>query len=92
MEEIKSDDRICYACYKSHFVIIKHMQNSSHSTDADLQQLIDTLKRDLPDILHINTFDDAVSYVAQFSAINVGETLLKHNALFLMSMTCLLKS
>ena len=32
-EEIKSDDRVCYACYKSHLVIIKHVQNSSHSTD-----------------------------------------------------------
>ena len=82
-EEIRCDDRICYACYKSHLVIIKHMQNSSHSTDADLQQVIDTLKRDLPDIVHINTFDDALSYVAQFSAINVGETLLKQNALLL---------
>ena len=56
------------------------MQNSSHSTDTDLQQVIATLKRDLP---YINTFDDALSYVAQFSVINVGETLLKQNALLL---------
>ena len=42
-EEIKSDDRVCYACYKSHLVIIKHVQNSSHSTDAELQDLIDKL-------------------------------------------------
>ena len=60
------------------------MQNSSHSTDAELQELIDSLKTDLPDILYINTFDDALSYyTAQFSAINVGEALLKQNAVLL---------
>ena len=62
-EEIKSDDRVCYACYKSHLVIIKHVQNSSHSIDAELQELIDKLKKDLPDMLHITLFH--MSYNSQ---------------------------
>ena len=95
-EEIKSDDRVCYACYKLHLVIIKHVQNSSQSTDAQLQELIhfDSLKTNLPDILHINTFDDALSYTAQFSVISVGEALNYNKMLSysLTSMTCLPKS
>ena len=38
------------------------------------------MKRDISDV-HI--FDQALSYVAHFSAIHVGEALLKQNALLL---------
>ena len=33
---INADSRVCYACYKAHLLIIKHMQNTITSTDADL--------------------------------------------------------
>ncbi len=82
-EEMKPDDRVCYACYKSHLVIIKHTQNSSFSTDAELHQLTTKLKSELADIIDVTTLDHAISYAAHFSAIVVGDALLKHNALLL---------
>ena len=38
--EIATDDRVCYACYKSHLIIIKLVNNTVHSTDVDLRLLI----------------------------------------------------
>ena len=32
-EEIIATDRVCYACYKSHLVISKHMHSTTSSTD-----------------------------------------------------------
>ena len=61
-------------------MIIKHVQNTSTS---DLCQLLDTLKKQLSDITDIVTFDHALSYIAHYSAITVGEQLLKQNALLL---------
>ena len=82
-EEIKPDDRVCYACYKSHLVIIRHTQNSSFSHSAELCKLINKLKTELLDIVDVITLDHAVSYAAHFSAIVVGDALLKQNALLL---------
>ena len=64
-------------------MIIKHVQNTSTSTDSDLCQLLDTLKKQLSDITDIVTFDHALSYTAHYSAITVGEQLLKQTALLL---------
>ena len=83
MDEIKPDDRVCYACYKSHLVIIKHVQSTSLSTDTELHELMAKLKNELVDIVDISTLDHALSYAAHFSAILVGEALLKQNALLL---------
>ena len=81
--EITADDRVCYACYKSHLVIIKHSNNTNHNTDRELHELIDALKMQVSDTADVHTIDHALSYVAHFSAIFVGEALLKQNALLL---------
>ena len=74
---------MCYACYKSHLVVIKHTQNTSVSTDTELHLLISKLKTELVDIVDVSTLDHALTYAAHFSAIVVGDALLKHNALLL---------
>ena len=71
--EINVEDRICFACYKAHLVIIKH---TSNSTDQDLSSLIDKLKTELEDEGEISTQDQAVLHAVHRSAILVGETLL----------------
>ena len=68
-------------------MIVIHTQNSSFSHDAELCQLINKLKTELVDIVDVITLDHAVSYAAHFSAIVVGDALLKQNApLLLMCM------
>ena len=74
---------MCYACYRAHLIIIKHLQNTTISTDDDLSALIDKIKSETCDISDVHTFDQALSYVAHFSAVHVGEALLKQNALLL---------
>ena len=46
--EIANDDRVCYACYKSHLIIIKLLNNTVHSTDVDLRLLITKIQLDTP--------------------------------------------
>ena len=48
--EIGAEDHVCYACYKAHLVTIKHMHNTTTSTDADLASLIDKIK--MKSLLH----------------------------------------
>ena len=40
MAKIGVEDRICYACYKAHLVIIKQTNNTTESLDQDLFALI----------------------------------------------------
>ena len=81
--EINVEDRICFACYKAHLVIIKHTSNTANSTDQDLSSLIDKLKTELEDEGEISTQDQAVLHAVHRSAILVGETLLEQNAILL---------
>ena len=60
-----------------------HTQSTISSTDAELHLLITKLKTELVDIVDVNTLDHALTYAAHFSAIVVGDALLKHNALLL---------
>ena len=46
---IHPDDWVCLACYRSHLVIIKHINQSVQSTDSDLQTLISKLEKSIPD-------------------------------------------
>ena len=80
---ISTEDRVCYACYRAHLVIIKHMHNTASSTDADLCSVIDRIKQEMCSISDIHTLDQAVSCAAHYSAVHVGESLLKQNALLL---------
>ena len=83
--EITASDPLCYACYKSHLVIIKQMHNTTSSRDNELCSLIDALKQQASayNLADINTIDQTLSYAALFSAIYVGEALLKQSALLL---------
>lgn len=78
--EINSDDRACFTCYKSHLVTVQHLNSIIHSTNPDLETLLDEIKGDLP---AISDFESVVSYTCRITAIHVGEALLKHTALLL---------
>ena len=78
--QIRTEDRVCYACYRSHLFIIKHLNRTVHSTDSDLGSLIDRIKQDIPEVSEIQTLDQALTYASTFSAIQVGEALLKQTA------------
>ena len=53
--EITSDDRVCYACYKSHLIIIKLMNNTVHSTNVDLRLLIAKIQLDTCIVSDVHT-------------------------------------
>ena len=84
-ESISSNDRVCFTCYKSHLLLLKHLKGSVKSTDSDLKTLIDKIEANLPTLStqFVTTYDDALSYVSSFSAIHVGKALLKKTALLL---------
>lgn len=82
---ISNEDRVCYACYGSHLVTIKHLNSTVHSTESDLRSLLDNIQRDTPVFSDINTVDQAVQYASNKVAIQVGEALLKQTALLLPS-------
>ena len=81
--QITTDDRVSYARYRAHLIIIKHTHNTTNSTDADLSILIDRIKSEMCATSDVHTVDQAISYVADFSAVYVGEALWKQNALLL---------
>jgi len=39
-ESISSNDRVCFTCYKSHLLLLKHLKGSVKSTDSDLKTSI----------------------------------------------------
>ena len=81
--KIYVEDHICYACYKSHLVIIKLTNNTKDSSDQDLFALIQQLKAELNNEGEICTQEQAVLRAVHSSAILVGETLLEQNAILL---------
>lgn len=81
--QISPHDRVCHACYRSHLFLIKHLQNSTQSTDSDLATLLDQIKGGIPALSEVHTFDSALLYVASMSAIQVGEALLQQTAVLL---------
>ena len=60
---------MCYARYRAHLIIIKHTHNTTNSTDADLSILIDRIKSEMCATSDVHTVDQAISYVADFSAV-----------------------
>lgn len=81
--QICPEDRVCYACYRSHLFVIKHIQNCIRSTDSHLSTLIDKIKEEIPNPCNIQTYDSALQYAASISAIQVGEVLLNQTAILL---------
>ena len=62
---IDEEDRICYTCYKSHLVTIKHVTNSVESKDSDLEALVFQIRSTLPEVQKLGTADEVVSYYHQ---------------------------
>ena len=81
--EIGTEDRVCYVCYRAHLITIKHLQNTTTSTDADLSTTIERIKRDTSTVTDIHTLEQALTYAVHFSALSVGEALMRQNALLL---------
>lgn len=82
MGKIDAEDRICYACYKAHLVII-NINNTNKSSDQDLLVLIEHFKREVKNGGGISSQEQAVTHAVYRSAILVGETLLEQNAILL---------
>ena len=62
---------------------IKHLNNTVTSTDADLVQTMDKIKHETGDLFDVRTLEQAILYASRITAVHVGETLLKQNALLL---------
>jgi len=77
------DDRICYVCYKSHLVTVKHIKNLVVSIDTDLKSLILEIKQSTPMLSEIKTWENAINYTVHSLAITVGKALLKQTAILL---------
>ena len=82
-ENISTDGRVCFTCYKSHLLLVKHLKGSVISTDADLKTLIHKIEASLPALSTVTTYADALSYVSSLLATYVGKALLNQTALLL---------
>ena len=83
--EICIDDKVCYTCYKSHLIIIKHINSTVSSTDADLHLLIAQIQQNIPRVSDVHTLDQAIQFTSNVLAVEVGEAILKQTALLLPS-------
>ena len=81
--EIRSHDRVCFTCYKSHLVILK--QNKPVSKDSDLQQLIDTYYQQIPSVDQVITTQDVITIAMARTLVTVGKELLGNRAMLLTS-------
>ena len=63
------EDRVCYACHRSHLVLVKHhIKETVQSIDTDLKDLISRNKHSSPHIEEIGTYDSALQYVVKLLA------------------------
>ena len=82
-ENISTDGRVCFTCYKSHLFLVKHLKGSVKSKDTDLKTLIHKIEASLPALSTVTTYADALSYVSSLLATYVGKALLNQTALLL---------
>ena len=59
------------------------MSNTTSSSDDDIRSLLDRVKLNMLDLAAVNTTSQVLSYATDYSAIYVGEILLKQNAILL---------
>ena len=57
-DTLHTNDRVCYACYKSHLVVVKHIKNFVRSNDEDLKDLISEIKQNMPRLSEIKNLGD----------------------------------
>ena len=85
--KILPGDDVCEVCYREHLLIIKHKQNTTViSTDIDLNSILNGITLQLSDTTTINSLEEALSHAARFTALHVGNALLKQTALLLPDM------
>ena len=81
--EIRNGDTVCYTCYKEHLVIIKHKRSATTSSDENLTTLLKQIKAEMGTMSGIQTEEQALTFAAQSSALEVGRALLDQTAVLL---------
>ena len=77
---INDHDKVCYACYRAHLVILKRDDNIT-STDSHLQELIINLSQQIPSNVH--SVKEAIDASMKRVVVDVGTELMSGNALLL---------
>jgi len=60
--EINSTDRVCLSCYKAHLIVFKHIKSSVSSTDSDLQDTIEGIRKSLPKPTDLKSWADVLDF------------------------------
>ena len=81
--QISDQDRVCYACYRSHLITLQ--QSDNFSSDEDLKQLITTLSEQVQKPCEVKSIQKAIDIAMKRVAIIVGKELLDGNVLLLPS-------
>ena len=77
---INDHDKLCYACYRAHLVILKRDDNIT-STDSHLQELIINLSQQIPS--NVRSVKEAIDASMKRVVVDVGTELMSGNALLL---------
>ena len=78
---LNENDKVCFACYKSHLHILKC--STSKSIDTDLEEIILVTKCNTMQASDVKSVDDAISRAMSITIVHVGEALLRHEGLLL---------
>ena len=70
---ILQNDKVCHTCYKSHLIILQ--TSKCHSTDADLEQLINDLSKQLSSFT-VGSEKDVANNAMNATALKVAKLLL----------------
>ena len=77
---INNHDKVCYACYRAHLVILKRGDDIA-SSDSHLQQLIMTLSQQISS--NVSSVKEAIDASMKRVVVDVGRELMDKNALLL---------
>jgi hypothetical protein len=80
--QIRSNDKVCYSCYKSHLVSLEGHTSAAVSVDSNLQELLSNLSATLS-TKKITSIDDLVDHAMIRTTIDVGNKLLDGEAMLL---------
>ena len=78
---IKESDKVCYACYRSHLIILQ--KRNEISTDSDLADLITTLSHQIHAPNTIQSTSDLIDAAMTRVVVSVGRELLEGNVMLL---------
>ncbi len=72
---ILENDKVCHTCYKSHLIILQ--TSNCPSTDADLEQLINDLSKQLSSFT-VGSGKDVTDKAMNATALEVAKLLLEN--------------